>query len=108
MGRPERRATSMGAPRDPRRAGRARRRNEPGVRGGLDGMIDLGVAYFDARAPRHTLPDLNDMAACGCSYVVHTFSEFDQLWQADSVRRLVHETKVRGMDAWIDPWSVGE
>ncbi len=71
-------------------------------------MIELGVAYFDARAPRHTILDLNDMAASGCTYVVHTFSEFDQLWQPDSVRRLVHETKVRGMDSWIDPWSLGE
>jgi hypothetical protein len=71
-------------------------------------MIDLGVAYFDARAPRHTIPDLNDMAASGCTYVVHTFSEFDQLWQPESVRRLVHETRARGMDSWIDPWSVGE
>jgi len=48
--------------------------------------IELGVAYFDARAPRHTLPDLDDMAESGCSYVVHTFSEFDQIWQAGSVR----------------------
>lgn len=70
--------------------------------------IELGVAYFDARARRHTVPDLDDMAAIGTTYVVHTFSEFDQLWQADSVRRLVGATKDRGMDSWIDPWGVGE
>ena len=70
--------------------------------------IELGVAYFDARAPRHTLPDLDDMVASGCTYVVHTFTEFDQLWQADSVRRLVAATTERGMDTWIDPFSLGE
>jgi hypothetical protein len=70
--------------------------------------LELGVAYFDARAARHTVPDLDDMAAIGTSYVVHTFSEFDQRWQPDSVKRLVQETTDRGMDSWIDPWGVGE
>ena len=70
--------------------------------------METGVAYFDSRASRHYLPDLDDMVASGCSYVVHCLSEFDVLWSKESMRRLVAETRARGMAAWIDPWGVGE
>ena len=70
--------------------------------------IETGVAYFEARARRHTGPDLDDMAASGVSYVVHCVSEFDLRWQRESVRRLVADTKARGMAVWLDPWGVGE
>ena len=70
--------------------------------------IQTGVAYFDSRAPKHVAADLDDMAASGCTYVVHCFSEFDQRWQPDSVARIVRMTAERGMDSWIDPWGVGE
>jgi hypothetical protein len=49
--------------------------------------IQTGVAYFDTRAPKHVAADLDDMAASGCAYVVHCFSEFDQRRQPDSVVR---------------------
>jgi hypothetical protein len=70
--------------------------------------IQTGVAYFDARAPRHTLPDLDDMVNSGCTYVIHCMSEFDWLWSLDSIKHVIDETKARGMDVWIDPWGVGE
>ena len=70
--------------------------------------IETGVAYFDARAPRHWEKDLDDMAADGTTYIVHCVSEFDLRWQKDSIRRLVKATVERGMGAWLDPWGVGE
>lgn len=70
--------------------------------------IQTGVAYFDARAPRHWERDLDDMADLGTTYVVHCVSEFDLRWQKESVRRLVRATVERGMAAWLDPWGVGE
>jgi hypothetical protein len=70
--------------------------------------IDTGVAYFDARAPRHWENDLDDMAAIGTTYVVHCASEFDLRWQKESIRRLVKATTERGMATWLDPWGVGE
>ena len=70
--------------------------------------IELGVAYFDARARRHTGSDLDDIAASGSTYVIHCLSEFDVRWQLDSVGRLVADTKARGLGVWLDPWGVAE
>lgn len=70
--------------------------------------IETGVAYFEGRAPRHTGRDLDDMVESGCSYVVHCYSEFDVRWAKDSMRRLVTDTKARGLGVWLDPWGVGE
>ena len=70
--------------------------------------IETGVAYFDARAPRHWERDLDAMAEDGTRYVVHCVSEFDLRWQKESVRRLVRATVDRGMGVWLDPWGVGE
>ena len=71
-------------------------------------MIETGVAYFEGRAPKHVVADLDDMVASGVSYVVHCFSEFDQRFSADTMAWIMAETKKRGMGAWIDPWGVGE
>lgn len=70
--------------------------------------IQTGVAYFEGRAPRHTSRDLDDMADSGCSYVVHCYSEFDVRYGPDSMRRLVADTKARGLGVWLDPWGIGE
>ncbi|HEU4672244.1 MAG TPA: hypothetical protein VFS32_05030 [Candidatus Limnocylindrales bacterium] len=70
--------------------------------------VETGVAYFEGRARRHILPDLDDMVASGCTYVVHCMSEFDARWQRETVARLVAETKARGMRVWLDPYGVGE
>jgi hypothetical protein len=70
--------------------------------------IQTGVAYFDARARRHTDGDLDDIVASGCTYVVHCMSEFDARWQPETIGRLVADTKARGLGVWIDPWGVGE
>ncbi len=70
--------------------------------------IETGVAYFEGRARRHTLPDLDDMVASGCSYVIHCMSEFDALWQPDTIGQLLADTKERGLGVWLDPWGVGE
>jgi len=70
--------------------------------------VETGVAYFEGRARRHTGPDLDDIVASGCTYVVHCLSEFDVRWQRDTVARLVADTKARGLGVWIDPYGVGE
>lgn len=70
--------------------------------------IQTGVAYFEGRAPRHTARDLDDMVDSGCSYVIHCYSEFDVRWAPDSMRRLIADTKARGLGVWLDPWGVGE
>ncbi len=70
--------------------------------------IQTGVAYFEGRAPRHTARDLDDMVDSGCTYVIHCYSEFDVRWAPDSMRRLIADTKARGLGVWLDPWGVGE
>jgi len=70
--------------------------------------IQTGVAYFEGRAPRHTSRDLDDMVESGCTYVINCYSEFDVRYAPDSMRRLVADTKARGLGVWLDPWGIGE
>jgi hypothetical protein len=69
--------------------------------------MDTGVAYFGNRMLRHVEADLEDIAAHDCTYVVHTFSEEDQLYYTGTMKAVVRATQNLGMQAWIDPWGVG-
>lgn len=69
--------------------------------------METGVAYFGNRILRHAQADIEDMAAHGCTYIVHTFSEEDQRYYARTMDQIVKATHAAGMKAWIDPWGVG-
>ena len=71
-----------------------------------EGSLQFGVSYFGVRDPRHVRTDLDEIAAAGFSAVTHTLSEYDLRFHLEDVRRVIDETKARGMEASLDPWGV--
>lgn len=70
--------------------------------------IETGIAYFVRnRRPDVAREDMKEIKAAGCSYVVHFFTEFDQIFFKESVAEIIQVTKEAGLRAYIDPWSVG-
>ena len=68
----------------------------------------LGVSYFGNRFVEHYRGrDLPDITGAGCDFVVHTFSEHDAAFYADSLRAMVEATHDAGLEVWLDPWGVG-
>jgi hypothetical protein len=68
--------------------------------------MHFGISYFGVRDPRHAAADLDEIAAAGFRAVTHTLSEYDLRYHLEDVRRLVVETKRRGLETALDPWGV--
>lgn len=69
-------------------------------------MTHTGVSYFSSRDLRHVRLDLDEMAAYGCSYVVHCFTETDLLFYRATMADVIAATRDAGLEAWMDPWGV--
>lgn len=69
--------------------------------------MELGISYFGNRIMRHFRRDLEDIRARHFTYVVHTFSENDQVFYKQTMAEMVQATKDAGLTAWVDPWGVG-
>lgn len=70
--------------------------------------MQLGVSYFGNRFVEHYHSrDLPRIVDAGCDFVVHTFSEHDLAFYTDAMREMVEATHGVGLQAWLDPWSVG-
>jgi hypothetical protein len=69
--------------------------------------METGVSYYGNRILRHVQADLEIIAANGCTYVVHTLSETDQLFYRDTIEAIVKASHSAGLRVWLDPWAVG-
>ena len=69
--------------------------------------MQTGVSYYGNRILRHVQADLEAMAANGCTFVVHTFSESDLLFHRQTMKAIVAATHAAGLKAWLDPWAFG-
>ncbi len=69
--------------------------------------IMTGVSYFGNRNPRHYEVDLQEILSHHCNFVLHTFSENDQLFYKDTVAQMVSLSKEAGLECYLDPWGVG-
>ena len=68
--------------------------------------LQAGVSYFSSRDLRHVRQDLEEMAAAGCSYVVHCFTETDLAYYRATVGQVAEATRAAGLEVWYDPWGV--
>lgn len=66
-----------------------------------------GISYFGNRNPRHFLVDLEEILSHHCNFIVHTFSENDQLFYYGTMQELVELSKGAGLEVYLDPWGVG-
>ncbi|MBI4227970.1 MAG: hypothetical protein HY600_06860 [Candidatus Omnitrophica bacterium] len=71
-------------------------------------MVKTGVSYYGCRIPWRAREDLQAIADNHCTFVVHTFSEEDHEFYAKAVGEIVRETRALGLEAWLDPWGVGQ
>lgn len=69
--------------------------------------MQTGVAYFGNRMRHYVYQDMVDIKRSGFTYVVHTFSENDLLYYADSMRDIVQDAQGLGLQVYLDPWGVG-
>lgn len=69
--------------------------------------MEKGISYFGSRLPEHVFPDLEKIADASCTYVVHTLSETDIMFNLNNMEHIVAKTKDLGMKAHLDPWGVG-
>jgi hypothetical protein len=69
--------------------------------------MKTGVAYFDTRNPRHVREDLKDMVAHHCTFVVHTFNEYDLNFYSLAMKDIVSMSHDLGLEVYINPWGVG-
>lgn len=71
-------------------------------------MVKTGVSYYGCRIPWRAKEDLKAIADNHCTFVVHTFSEEDHEFYAKAVGEIVRDTRQLGLEAWLDPWGVGQ
>ncbi len=65
-----------------------------------------GISYYDSRFADHAFADIDRIKEAGCTYVVHTFSEQDMMFNKENVADIIAYTKEKGMEAHVDPWGV--
>lgn len=65
-----------------------------------------GISYYDSRLIDHARADLDRIKDAGCTYVVHTFSEQDMMFNKGNVAEIIAYTKQIGLEAHVDPWGV--
>ena len=66
-----------------------------------------GISYFGNRNPRHFVVDLEEILNHNCNFILHTFSENDQLFYKQTMAELIQLSKDAGLQVYVDPWGVG-
>lgn len=69
--------------------------------------METGTSYFGVRDPRHAERDLDRFADRGLDAVLHTFSERDQRYYAETMADLVASSHERDQRVYVNPWGVG-
>jgi hypothetical protein len=69
--------------------------------------MQLATSYFGCRIPRHVKRDVKRLRELGFTRVIHTFSENDFRFYADTMREIVAITQEAGLEVLLDPWGVG-
>lgn len=70
-------------------------------------LLKKGVSYFANRYLKHFKEDLAEIVAFPFQYIIHTFSENDQLYYCDTLKDFVGLSKEKGLEVYLDPWGVG-
>lgn len=69
--------------------------------------MKTGVAYFETRNLKHVREDIQDMVDHNCTFVVHTYSEYDLNFNSMVMKEIVALSHDRGLEVYINPWGVG-
>lgn len=69
--------------------------------------MKTGVSYFGNRNPKWVKKDMVDIVKHNCSFVLHTFSEYDRTFYKNTIKTIVDISHEVGLEVYIDPWAVG-
>ena len=70
-------------------------------------MPKTGISYFGNRNPRHFVIDLEEIVSHHCNYIVHCFSENDQLFYKNTMSDLIELSKGADLEVHLLPWGLG-
>ena len=73
----------------------------------METKVRTGISYFGNRNPRHFIVDLEEILNHHCNFILHTFSENDQLFYKYTLAELIQLSKDAGLQVYVDPWGVG-
>jgi hypothetical protein len=69
--------------------------------------LQKGVSYFGNRILKHVKSDMNELKQNGFTFILHTYSEFDLMFNAETMKEIFKITHDAGLDVWVNPWGVG-
>ena len=69
--------------------------------------MKTGISYFGVRNPEYVKVDLQIIARSEYTHILHTFSEEDLHYYADTMVEIIATSKKYGLDVYVNPWGVG-
>ena len=66
-----------------------------------------GIAYFGVRNPERIIDDLNEIRRAGFNCILHTWSEEDEQYYPETMRRIIDLSADAGFTVYANPWGVG-
>ncbi len=66
-----------------------------------------GIAYFGVRNPERIVDDLKEIRAAGFTHVLHTWSEEDEQYYPETMRKIIAISTELGLKVYVNPWGVG-
>jgi len=69
--------------------------------------MKAGISYFGVRNPEWVKIDMQRIAAAGYTHVLHTWSEEDLHYYADTMTEIIDISVAEGLAVYVNPWGVG-
>jgi len=69
--------------------------------------MQIGVSYFGNRILKHVKYDMQELKQNGFTFVLHTYSEFDLMFNSGTMKEIFKITHDAGLDVWVNPWGIG-
>ena len=69
--------------------------------------MKTGFSYFGVRRPKWVFEDMKTIRDTGCTHVLHTWSEEDELYYRDAMKEIIAGTVTLGLKVYVNPWGVG-
>ena len=69
--------------------------------------MQIGVSYYGNRILKHVKSDMRELKQNGFTFVLHTYSEFDLMFNSGTMKEIFKITHDEGLDVWVNPWGVG-
>jgi hypothetical protein len=69
--------------------------------------MKTGISYFGVRNPEFVSVDLQQIASLEYTHILHTYSEEDLEYYADTMDEIISLSNKFGLKVYVNPWGVG-